>query len=509
MKIRERDFLSSLYGCDIVFFLETWLRLSQEDSLPLPKGFLFIAQSRPDDIVFAHQWGGVAVLYRDDIPLSVVQGVSAPDLLVLDLDFCFLIASYLPPRTSNWLAWTAIDPEQRLQEALAYCAASRDKMMLLLGDLNARTASNNSLYSRSPRFSADNISDSRGNRLLLWCTMYRLSILNGTSAERDSPGALTCRGASVVDYVAASVDHPWWIEDRALVVEHSSWSDHCMVSVTLTIPTDSFCPVRSGALRPPVPPTTVELSLLDNLADIAIQAAGHHSADTLYGMATVRNEARSVYVSFASSGIGGANAKAVFGSFWGPNHCGNEVLRVPGEQTDSRASIAAVVRVLQTTSCSQRLHIYSTSKYAIRTFVYWVPGYSARGWACKNADLLQLGVYLLQQRTAEVEFRWFSPISPNGHATAAQALVRTALTNRFLQFWVLPVYPPPQFRNNSLLVLPIADLPEFPKVWSNLKPEIPAGHRKQFLVKESDLRVVSHQGAHRGPWPLTGADPTG
>ena len=98
----------------------------------------------------------------------------------------------------------------------------------------------------------------------------------------------------------------------------------------------------------------------------------------------------------------------------------------------------------------------------------------------------------------EVEFQWFSPISLNGHATAAQALVWTALTNWFLQFWVLPIYPPPQFRNNSMLVLPNADLPEFPKVWSNLKLEIPAGHRKQFLVKESDLRVVSHQGAHCG-----------
>jgi hypothetical protein len=74
------------------------------------------------------------------------QGVSAPDLLELDLDYCFVIASYLPPSGSNWHSWMETDPELRLQEALAYCVASRDKMLLLLGDLNARTASNIPLF---------------------------------------------------------------------------------------------------------------------------------------------------------------------------------------------------------------------------------------------------------------------------------------------------------------------------------------------------------------------------
>lgn len=277
VKIRENDFLRSLTEFNIVFLLETWLRLSQEDSLPLPNGFLFMAQSRPDDKMFTQQWGGVAVLFCDDIPLSVLHGVSAPDLLVLDLGFCFLIASYLPPKGSNWAGWTDIDPEQRLQEALAYCAASQDKMLLLLGDLNARTASKNSSFPRSARFSVDNGSDSQGLRLLTWCSMYRLSILNGTTAERDSPGALTCfqdQGASVVDYVAVSVDHLFWIEDHALVVERCPWSDHCKVTIRISLPAESLCPERSlaGVQLPPGPPKTIEMTHLDHLVTTAIES---------------------------------------------------------------------------------------------------------------------------------------------------------------------------------------------------------------------------------------------
>lgn len=116
----------------------------------------------------------------------------------------------------------------------------------------------------------------------------------------------------------------------------------------------------------------------------------------------MRNDAQSVYLSVACSNVGKDFARAVFSCFWGPNHQGNEVLQVPGEQNDSRGSVAAVVRVLQVSPSSQRLHIYSSSQYAIRAFVFGAPGYSARGWACKNADLLQVGVHFYsceQQRS--------------------------------------------------------------------------------------------------------------
>ena len=447
-------------------------------------------------------------LFRNDLPLTVLHGVSAPDLLVLDLDFCYVITAYLPPRGSCWAAWTDTDPEQRLREALAYCTAAGGKMVLLMGDLNARTASNSSLFQRSNRVSLDGVSDARGHRLLDWCSMYGLSVLNGTTAEGDSPGALTCyqeRGASVVDYVVASAQHHSWFRDRALVVRrtHWHWSDHCQVVITITLPPEVLCPIREESLLGPVAPPLVDVSHLDELVSLAVQRAGSHSHTALYGWTSVRAQPRTVYLSSASVSIGGIDPRAVFACFWGPGHKGNEVMRVPGEQNEARAGIAAVVRVLQTTPPSQHLVIYSPSQYLVRIFVYGAPAYNARGWGCKNADLLQLGVGFLQRRTAGVEFRWLSPISdtPNGHALAARELGRAGLGDLHLRYWVLPVSQHPYLPQGvSREDTPGCGVPAsaFPKVSCNLLP-VNTSSRPGRLVTDADLSIVGHQ-----EWPPSG-----
>ena len=271
LKIRDEGFIKFIMGSDVVFLQETWLRPSQEDSLLLPCGYLLVARSRPDDKSFGRQWGGIVALIRDDVPHSVVTDLSAPDLLVLNVHFGFLISAYLPPSGSYWNFWTNVDPEQRLQEAIAYCCASQENMVLLLGDLNARTASKSSRSPRSPRLSSDPACNSRGSRLLQWCSTNRLSILNGTTAERDSPGALTSfqeLGASVVDYVITSAAHATWIHDCDMVVENGLWSDHSKISVKVMLPPDVLCPDRAGVLLPPhlsLPPR--EHSYLDASAN--------------------------------------------------------------------------------------------------------------------------------------------------------------------------------------------------------------------------------------------------
>ena len=124
LKIQDNDFLNFIMGSDVIFLQETWLCPSQEDSLPLPSGYVIAARSHPDEKTFTRQWGGVAVLIQNDIPYTVVKDISAPDLLFLSLNFCFLINAYLAPSASCWSDWMDVDPEQRLQEALAYCCAS-------------------------------------------------------------------------------------------------------------------------------------------------------------------------------------------------------------------------------------------------------------------------------------------------------------------------------------------------------------------------------------------------
>ena len=321
LKIRNKDFRELILGADVIFLQETWLRPSQEDSLELPQGFVLAARSRPDERTFTRQWGGVAVIVRSDIPHSVVVDVSTPDLLVLDMNVCFLIGAYLPPSGSYWGAWTDVDPEQKLQEAIAYCCASKDNMVLLLGDLNARTASKSSRYPRSPRQSADSGCNARGSRLLQWCSANHLSILNGTTAERDSPGALTsfqAQGASVVDYAIASAPHAEWVWDGDMVVERNHWSDHSLLTVTLTLPTGVLCLEQSGIFFPPQPqPPPRICTYLDRLAAETVERAGNHTAAQLYGVATEFSAPATVYMAVAGSNQG---PKSMFALYWGCNH---------------------------------------------------------------------------------------------------------------------------------------------------------------------------------------------
>jgi exonuclease III len=501
LKIRDDNFVRFITGSDVIFLQETWLRPSQDDTLPLPEGYHLVARSRPDDKTFGRQWGGTVALIRDDIPHSVVTVISAPDLLVLNLSFCFLISAYLPPSGSYWSAWSDVDPEQRLQEALAYCCASQDNMVLLLGDLNARTASKSSRSSRSVRLSSDSACNSRGNRLLQWCSTNHLSILNGTTAERDSPGALTSfqeLGASVVDYVIGSAAHATWIHDHDMTVENGLWSDHSKLSVKLTLPSGVLCPERAGVLLPPRPRLpTRERSYLDGLVDAVVHQAGDHTVDRLYGLATDHSNPYTVYVAVACSNVGKVTARTTFAQYWGVNHASNEVLLVPGVQNEGRGSIAALVHVLQTSPPSQTLLLYTASQYAIRAFVYGAPGNSARGWQCPNSDLLRVGVALLQQRTAAVHLRWLSESSRryNDHYDSARYLALRGLRSETVVAWILPHMPLPSVQTRgSLSSLSTSTS----KVDCNLPHHQPQLPKPQVLVSESDLAMGLERSMHRG-----------
>ena len=114
---------------------------------------------------------------------------------------------------------------------------------------------------------------------------------------------------------------------------------------------------------------------------------------------------------------------------------------MPGPQGEGRASVAAMVRVFQVASLSWTLLVYSSSQYAVHAFAYGAPGNSECGWQCPNADMLRLGVGLLQRRTAQVQLRWLSGAQrENGHLEAARALARKGLHDGGVDIWdVAPV----------------------------------------------------------------------
>ncbi|KAJ7508726.1 ribonuclease H-like domain-containing protein [Mycena galericulata] len=106
----------------------------------------------------------------------------------------------------------------------------------------------------------------------------------------------------------------------------------------------------------------------------------------------------------ACKGNGQARPVAGVGVFWGPDDPRNIAERCPGDQTNNRAELIAILRVLETTPHSQRpLLIKTDSKYCIQCFQDWLPNWIRNNFVTadkqpvKNASLIR---YLAAQLEA-------------------------------------------------------------------------------------------------------------
>ena len=160
-----------------------------------------------------------------------------------------LVCSYIPPYDSaywkNCRYGTGID---LLEQCILDLHDSFDDFHILLcGDLNARTASENytgiaedfqdiMLQANSifPRKSQDLIVNTFGQQLLNFCNMYDCVILNGLcEGEHDNSFTyIASCGASVLDYYIMSCDLYHSAYSGSLVVEGYTESDHLPVVLT-------------------------------------------------------------------------------------------------------------------------------------------------------------------------------------------------------------------------------------------------------------------------------------
>lgn len=112
-----------------------------------------------------------------------------------------------------------------------------------------------------------------------------------------------------------------------------------------------------------------------------------------------------VYSDGACKGNGQVGSVAGVGVWWGWNDSRNIAERCPGDQTNNRAELIAIVRALETAPLSQRpLMIKTDSKYSIQCFESWFPKWSANGFrtangqSVKNAELIKYLAALLYAR---------------------------------------------------------------------------------------------------------------
>ncbi|PIL28019.1 hypothetical protein GSI_09870 [Ganoderma sinense ZZ0214-1] len=115
-----------------------------------------------------------------------------------------------------------------------------------------------------------------------------------------------------------------------------------------------------------------------------------------------------VYSDGACKGNGKPRSVAGIGVWWGSDDVRNIAERCPGGQTNNRAELTAIVRVLETTPHTKRpLLIKTDSKYSISCFREWMPKWLKSGFVAsngkpvKNAPLIRYLSALLDQRARE------------------------------------------------------------------------------------------------------------
>ncbi|KAK7058660.1 hypothetical protein VNI00_002296 [Paramarasmius palmivorus] len=113
-----------------------------------------------------------------------------------------------------------------------------------------------------------------------------------------------------------------------------------------------------------------------------------------------------VYCDGASKGNGTDGAIAGLGVWWGRSDERNLAERCPGEQTNNRAELIAIARILETTPVdkTRRLIIKTDSKYSMDCFHNWIQKWRENGWKnssgqdVKNAPLIRYIATLLEFR---------------------------------------------------------------------------------------------------------------
>ncbi|KAK7054062.1 hypothetical protein R3P38DRAFT_2478736, partial [Favolaschia claudopus] len=506
VKLYSPEFEDLIKENDIVVLQETHLLPDDEECLATPKGFYALSVCRKLTGSWERHGGGVTAFIRNGIQASK-SPLSSPDILVLDLITCWLVGAYILPERSRWQQFTDVNPEHKLDETVALCAAADEtKPILLFLDGNARTQSEKAGGDLA-RMSADQKPISpRGSRLLSTWRRSNLVILNGTHLEDASPGRFTSIkeagvAEAVVDYAVVS-DH-LLSSVRSLSVAippepTEAWSDH--VSLTLRIDRKflQVAPRLPKVVRAP-PKMPVGDAAMDDLCTqvMASKQDATEMLRTLYGEVYFDTPYAQVYVHGSCKDIGSHDAIGVGAIFWGEKSQLNRVDAVPGPDspTSNRAALYAVTMALRMANPDISLMIFTNSEYCIRHLCYWAGKNSQIGWSCANGDLLKDLVLLLRYRRAPTRFVRVERDSKNERAAAAKRSAQQGLKRGYSRappHCAVEVNP---WKDSEVSGLPVIDVPKV----STALPEIATQRQSALRLQDDDEEgLTGNPEHHRG-----------
>ncbi|KAI8986838.1 ribonuclease H-like domain-containing protein [Trametes punicea] len=112
-----------------------------------------------------------------------------------------------------------------------------------------------------------------------------------------------------------------------------------------------------------------------------------------------------VYCDGACRGNGRSGSVAGVGVWWGQDDPRNICERCPGSQTNNRAELIAIIRILETAPMDERpLVIKTDSRYSISCLTSWLPAWKRNGWRnnkgdpVANTSLIKYADIMLEER---------------------------------------------------------------------------------------------------------------
>ncbi|KAF8215785.1 ribonuclease H-like domain-containing protein [Mycena galopus ATCC 62051] len=112
-----------------------------------------------------------------------------------------------------------------------------------------------------------------------------------------------------------------------------------------------------------------------------------------------------VYSDGACKGNGQPGSVAGVGVWWGEGDPRNIAERCPGDQTNNRAELIAILRVLETTPPSKTpLLIKTDSTYSIKCFSEWLPKWIANGFVTSTKEPVK-NVAIIKYLSAHLDAR--------------------------------------------------------------------------------------------------------
>ena len=259
-KLDNNDLMQFITSYDFICLTETFIAFDFESNV-FSDYMIFTSKAKKLSSHGRYSGGVIAMVNKKykDLVHHIPSNVNNVIMLQIDKQLfgtdknVMWVCAYVPPYDSAF--WKSCEDGygiELLEQCILDIQSSQDECFLLLsGDLNARTASENycfagdesdflvseSLESKFPRISQDMQLNCFGEQLLEFCNMFDCLILNGLCdhAFDDSCTFISSAGCSTVDYFIMSCELFSSLKVASLEVENITESDHLPVSLGVEI----------------------------------------------------------------------------------------------------------------------------------------------------------------------------------------------------------------------------------------------------------------------------------